>query len=35
MPSGQKPIANPLVVLREEFDDWAAFLIPIRAIRTV
>jgi SynChlorMet cassette protein ScmD len=25
---GNKPIANPLVVLREEFDDWAILFNP-------
>ena len=28
MPSGDKPIANPLIVLREEFDDWAILFDP-------
>ena len=28
MPDNQKPIANPLVVLREEFDDWAVLFDP-------
>jgi hypothetical protein len=23
MKNGEKPIANPFVLLREEFDDWA------------
>jgi SynChlorMet cassette protein ScmD len=26
--AGEKPIANPLVVLREEFDDWAVLFDP-------
>jgi SynChlorMet cassette protein ScmD len=26
--NGEKPIANPLVVLREEFDDWAVLFDP-------
>jgi len=25
---GKKPIANPLIVLREEFDDWAILFDP-------
>ena len=28
MPEKNKPIANPLVVLREEFDDWAVLFDP-------
>jgi SynChlorMet cassette protein ScmD len=28
MKAGKKPIANPLVVLREEFDDWAVLFDP-------
>jgi SynChlorMet cassette protein ScmD len=28
MKSGEKPIANPLVILREEFDDWAILFDP-------
>jgi SynChlorMet cassette protein ScmD len=28
---GDKPIANPLVVLREEFDDWAVLFNPDNA----
>jgi SynChlorMet cassette protein ScmD len=28
MKNGEKPIANPLVVLREEFDDWAILFDP-------
>jgi hypothetical protein len=28
MPSGKKPIANPLIVLREGFDDWAILFDP-------
>jgi SynChlorMet cassette protein ScmD len=28
MANGNKPIANPLVVLREEFDDWAILFDP-------
>ena len=28
MVNGKKPIANPLVVLREEFDDWAILFDP-------
>ena len=28
MPDKHKPIANPLVVLREEFDDWAVLFDP-------
>ena len=28
MTFGNKPIANPLVVLREEFDDWAILFDP-------
>ncbi len=27
-PDTNKPIANPLVVLREEFDDWAVLFDP-------
>ncbi len=28
MKSTEKPIANPMVVLREEFDDWAILFDP-------
>jgi SynChlorMet cassette protein ScmD len=28
MPDYNKPVANPLVVLREEFDDWAILFDP-------
>jgi SynChlorMet cassette protein ScmD len=28
MANGKKPVANPLVVLREEFDDWAILFEP-------
>ena len=28
MPNKDKPVANPLVVLREEFDDWAVLFDP-------
>ena len=28
MLSGQNPIANPVAVLREEFDDWAVLFNP-------
>jgi SynChlorMet cassette protein ScmD len=28
MKNGERPIANPLVVLREEFDDWAVLFDP-------
>ncbi|OGL39093.1 MAG: SynChlorMet cassette protein ScmD, partial [Candidatus Schekmanbacteria bacterium GWA2_38_9] len=28
MPDNNKPIANPMVVLREEFDDWAILFDP-------
>lgn len=28
MPENDMPIANPLVVLREEFDDWAVLFDP-------
>ena len=28
MPDPKKPIANPIVVLREEFDDWAVLFNP-------
>jgi SynChlorMet cassette protein ScmD len=28
MPDNEKPIANPSVVLREEFDDWAVLFDP-------
>jgi SynChlorMet cassette protein ScmD len=28
MKNGEKPIANPVVVLREEFDDWAVVFDP-------
>ena len=28
MPHSDKPIANPVVVLREEFDDWAVLFNP-------
>ena len=28
MPDNDKPIANPLLVLREEFDDWAILFDP-------
>jgi len=28
MPDTNKPVANPLVVLREEFDDWAVLFDP-------
>lgn len=28
METSNKPIANPLVVLREEFDDWAVLFNP-------
>ncbi len=28
MKNGEKPIANPYVVLREEFDDWAVLFNP-------
>jgi len=28
MGNGKKPVANPLVVLREEFDDWAILFDP-------
>ena len=28
MKNGEKPIANPLIVLREEFDDWAILFDP-------
>jgi SynChlorMet cassette protein ScmD len=27
-PSNSRPVANPLVVLREEFDDWAVLFDP-------
>ena len=27
-----KPIANPIVVLREEFDDWAVLFNPDSAV---
>ena len=30
MEQTDRPIANPILVLREEFDDWAVLLIPIR-----
>lgn len=28
MPNNDKPIANPMIVLREEFDDWAILFDP-------
>ena len=28
MPENDKPIANPLIVFREEFDDWAILFDP-------
>ena len=28
VPNKDKPVANPLVVLREEFDDWAVLFDP-------
>ena len=28
MPENKKPVANPLIVLREEFDDWAILFDP-------
>jgi SynChlorMet cassette protein ScmD len=28
MPDNERPIANPSVVLREEFDDWAVLFDP-------
>jgi SynChlorMet cassette protein ScmD len=28
VPNHNKPIANPLIVLREEFDDWAVLFDP-------
>ncbi|MDY6971134.1 MAG: SynChlorMet cassette protein ScmD [Thermodesulfobacteriota bacterium] len=28
MSQSEKPIANPLVILREEFDDWAVLFNP-------
>jgi SynChlorMet cassette protein ScmD len=28
MTDGSRPVANPLVVLREEFDDWAVLFDP-------
>ena len=28
MKSDEKPIANPLIILREEFDDWAVLFDP-------
>ena len=28
MITGEKPIANPMVVFREEFDDWAVLFDP-------
>jgi len=28
MPEDKKPVANPLAVLREEFDDWAILFDP-------
>jgi SynChlorMet cassette protein ScmD len=28
MPDNHKPVANPLIVLREEFDDWAVLFDP-------
>ena len=28
VPQNEKPIVNPLVVLREEFDDWAILFNP-------
>ena len=28
MITGEKPIANPMVVFREEFDDWAVLFNP-------
>jgi SynChlorMet cassette protein ScmD len=28
MPNSQKPLINPVVVLREEFDDWAVLFNP-------
>lgn len=28
MPDNDKPVTNPLVVLREEFDDWAVLFDP-------
>ena len=28
MSQGDNPIANPLIVLREEFDDWAILFDP-------
>ena len=28
MPNSNKPIANPIIVLREEFDDWAILFNP-------
>ncbi|HGJ67589.1 TPA: SynChlorMet cassette protein ScmD [bacterium] len=28
MPNNDKPIANPIIVLREEFDDWAILFNP-------
>ena len=30
MGNGKKPVANPLLVLREEFDDWAILFDPDR-----
>jgi len=28
LPNSNKPIANPIIVLREEFDDWAILFNP-------
>lgn len=28
MPDNNKPVSNPLIVLREEFDDWAVLFDP-------
>jgi len=28
LPNDDKPIANPIIVLREEFDDWAILFDP-------
>lgn len=28
MSGGKKPVANPLIILREEFDDWAILFDP-------
>jgi len=28
LPASTKPVANPLIVLREEFDDWAVLFDP-------